>query len=541
MKALRNLAISLSLNHKFPLERKQQKLDNMLDLLIPDLFKDEHENIWLNRIRISFMNKKDKIIDFSDEELNRIQNSLKILGITPSFKIPWELKHGIPKIRTTETLLFSNENNLNEFFIIEKGYFTYFKDNQYDKFYLRTLFDTYSPYILNELFKDEPEFKLEMYIEKWIKFSRELLNYLIEIVKKAELNPSEFIQFRPEKELIHKSPSFIKEKNNFPLSALSYESSVTRKLYPLASDLLVSPPTNFELLEALSQYKKTGKLFNNYRFEEAGNVLNNILIIFNKYQQKKVIVLVLLKLKKIAKLLNQEDTALNYLINALSVAKSGEVPIELIMKVHYNLGKIYYKKKDFLEALNHFNIIINFLKNEEISDDKQDYLGLSYLYLGLIYLEQGKVEESKENFKNAYLIGDIEPKVQLKYFLLRGIYYKRQKKISLALKFLRAGLEIDDNLEYTNAQISKIKTDIILELAEFYLHYKKSPKRALYLLETVEKQLPMKEISNLKRGIRCNLLLSDYYNMYDLNREKSQYYLNQSKKLKSQLQIIGIN
>ncbi|MFW9826184.1 MAG: tetratricopeptide repeat protein [Candidatus Thorarchaeota archaeon] len=541
MKALRNLAISITLDHDFPLDRREQQLENILDLIIPDIIKNEKESTWLNRIRISIMNKQDKLNNFSDQELNRILNSLKDFGIKPSFDVPWDLKYGIPKIRTTETLLFSNEEKLKEFFIIEKGYLTYLKDKDYNKFYLRTFFETYSPYILIELFRDSPEFKLEAYIEKWIKFAREILNYLVEIIHNAKINPTEFIQFRPEKELIYNSPNFIEEHNNFPLSALSYESSIARELYPIKNDLFISPPTNFEVLESFLQYKKANKLIKNYRFEEAANILNNSLIVFNKNQQKKIVVDILLKLRKIANLLNHEDTGLNYLINALSVAKSGEIPIEIIMKVHYKLGKTYYKRKEFEEALNSYNIIINFLKTEDLPSDKEKYLGLSHLHEGLIYLEQENLEKAKINFKEAFLIGNDDLKVKLKYFLLRGVYYKKRGKLSLALKFLRAGLDIGEDLESADMSNFKIKTDLTLELSEFFLHYKKDGKKALHLLQRLEQQLPMKEISNIKRGVRCNLLLSDYYNMYALDREKSEFYLKQSQKLKKQLQTIGIS
>ncbi|MFX1389728.1 MAG: tetratricopeptide repeat protein [Promethearchaeota archaeon] len=541
LKALRNLALSLTLDHRFQIEGKKQQLENLLNIVIPEVIKNENENTWLNRIRISLMNKKEKLVDFSDDELIKIQQSLEKFRLKPTFKIPWEVRHGVPRIRTTESLFFSNEQSLNEYFILEKGYFTYFNDIVFKKLYIRTLFDSYTPYILKEIFEDQPEFKLEMLIQKWIDFSREILELLKEIIEKTDMNQTEFIQFRPEKELIHNSPNFIEDQNNFPLSALSYESSITKELYTINYDLLNNPPSNFEVIETLHQYKQTKELIKNYRFEEAAQILNNALIIFNKNQQKKIIVKILLKLEKIAFLLNHEDTALNYLNNALSVAKSGEIPIEFIIKIHYKLGKIYYKQNDLTKALNHFDVIIKFLEKEGVSFYREKYLGLAYLYLGLIHHSQNNIEESKNYFKNSYLIGENDLQVKLKYFLLRGKYYKNLGKLSLAQKFLKAGVELGNKDEYDDKRIFKIKADLNLELSEFYIHYKKDGKKAFFLLENLEKHLPLKEISNMKRGVRCNLLLSDYYNIYGLNRDKSHFYLKQSQKLKNQLQNIGVN
>ena len=110
------------------------------------------------------------------------------------------------------------------------------------------------------------------------------------------------------------------------------------------------------------------------------------------------------------------QSKINYLQNMLGVAKSGEVPIDLIIKVHYKLGITYFKQKKFHESLNHFNIILNFLKNEEISFNKDEFLGLANLYIGLILLGQKNNDESKIYFKNAFLIGNDNLKVKMKYF-----------------------------------------------------------------------------------------------------------------------------
>lgn len=540
MKALRNLALSLTIEHEFPLDGKTQQLSNLLNLAIPELIKNENEGTWQNRIRISLLNKRDKFGDFSPEKFSRIVESLKNTGLNPSFKIPWELRYGIPKIRTSETLLFSNDENLDEFFILEKGYYTYFKDIEYNKFHIRSLFDSYTPYILNDLFSDIPEFKLELYVENWIKFTRLILNSLIEIIKAAKLNQTEFINFRPEKELIYNSPNFIEDQNNFPFSALSYESSITKELFTIHNDLFNKPPNNFEVIESINQYTDAEELLKNYRFEEAANTLNESLKIFNKNQQKKIVVSILLKLRKIATLLNQKDMALNYLQNALGVAKSGEIPIDFIIKIHYKLGVTYYKRKDFQNALNHFNVIINFLEKEDLSFNKEEFLGLAYLYIGLIYLEQNDIVESKIYFKNAFLIGNNNLKVKLYYFLLRGIFYKTRGNLSLTQKFLRAGLD-SVSLNFENKKILKVLIDLILELSEFYIHYRKDAKKAHYLLKNLENHITLREISNMKRAIRWNLLMSDFYNSIGINREKSQFYLKQSQKLKTQLQTIGIN
>ena len=540
MKALRKLAISLTLEHTFPLDGKKEQLNNLLNLVIPELIHNENESSWLNRIRISLMNKRDKLKEYSTQELKNFQNTLQSVGLKPTFKIPWELKDGIPKIRTSETIFFSDDGNLDEFFILEKGYFTYIKDIEYDKFHLRGLFDSYTPYILNDLFNNIPEFKLELLLENWIKFTRLILNSVKEIIEAKNINQTELIKFRPNKELVYNNPDFIEDQNNFPFSALSYESSISKELFTIHNNLFNRPPSNFEVIESINQYIESEELIKNYRFEEAAKLLNEALIVFNKNQQKKIVVSILLILRKIAKILNHEDTALNYLQNALGVGKSGEIPIGFIIRIHHKLGVTYYKRKEFEEALNHFKVIINFLENEEISFDKEEFLGSAYLYIGLILLEHEKIDDSKIYFKNAFQIGNKNLKVKLNYCLLRAIYYKKQGNLVLTQKFLKAGLDtVEFNFE--NKDILKLLIDITLESSEFYIHYRKDAKKAHSLLKNIENHITLREISNMKRAIRWNLLMSDLYNTFSENRDKSQFYLKQSQKLKTQLHTIGVS
>jgi tetratricopeptide (TPR) repeat protein len=345
----------------------------------------------------------------------------------------------VPRVRTSETLLFSNDEEFDEFFILEKGFFSYFKDLEYNKFYLRTSFDCYTPYILKNLFLDT-DFIQERYIENWIKFSRMLLNSLLKIINLNKINQQDYLQINPEREL--NSSEFELNENNFPFTALHYESIMAKgELYHIHHDLLNSPPKSFKVLEFMNTYTEAEELIKTYRFEEAAQLLNNSLKVFNKHKQKKIVVSILLKLRKIAKILNKPDIALNYLNTALGVAKSGDVPIDFIIKVHYKLGKHYFKMTEYSKAEEHFDTIINFLEKEHVKINKDEYLGMAYLHRGLIQLNNSEISQSKYDFKEALKYSKDSPKVKLKYHLLRAIDYKNKGNLSQAQKLLRAGIE----------------------------------------------------------------------------------------------------
>ena len=539
MKMLRDLALQVTLEHNFPIKGKENDLLDILNLLMPEPITDEIDSTWLNRIRISLMNKRDKFQQFDGENINKIVGALKNTRLKPTFKLPWELRDGVPKLRASETLFFSNEEKFDEFFILEKGFFTFFKDLEYHKFFIRTSFDCYSPYILSSLFNDT-EFKLEMYVENWIKFSRMMLNSILEIISLAEINQNDYVKFNPEREL--ESKGFELERNNFPFSALHYESTLSKgELYQIHNDLFNSPPTNFELIESINYYTDAENLIKNYRFDEATLLLNNSLKIFNKNRQKKIVVSILLKLRKIASLLNQDEIALNYLQSAMGVAKSGEVPIDYTMKIQYYLGKWFYKTEKFDEALSHFNIIVNFLEKEETIPDKDEFLGMAYLYLGLINLKQNKLAQAKNYFKKAFQLGNSSIKVKLSYHLKRAQYYKSKDNLSQAQKSLRTGIEAV-GLDYDEKKNAPILFDLVLELAEFYIHHRVDSKKSLYLMKKIEKRLylDLKKISGIRRAIRWNLLMCDYFDILANDSNNSTHYYKQSQILINQLKKIGV-
>ena len=539
VKMLRDLALQVSLEHNFPIKGKEVLLLELLNKMFPETITEENDSRWLNRVRISFMNKRDEYENFDKIYANKIVSILDKVRLKPTFKLPWELKEGVPKLRTSETLFFSNDEPFDEFFILEKGYFTYFKDLEFDKFYIRSSFDSYTPYIMSSLFDDD-EFRLETYVENWIKFSRMMLNSILEIINLAKINQNDFIKINPKREL--DSNDFESGVNNFAFSALHYEQKLAKgELYQIHNDLFNSPPTNFEVLKSIYSYIDAESLIKNYRFDEATQLLNNSLKIFNKNRQKKVVVSILLKLREIASLLNQEDIAVNYLRSALGVAKSGEVPIEYIIKIHHYLGKRLFETEEYDEAMEHFSIIVNFLENEESSMNKDDFLGIAYLYVGLIHLEQKKLADAKMDFRKSLQLGNKSTKVKLQYHLLRAKDYKAKGNLSQAQKLLRAGID-SVGINFDDKEFVPILHDLVIELAEFYIHQRVDSKKALYLMKNIEKKiaLNLKEISGIRRAIRWNLLMCDYYDIIAKDSNNSTHYYQQSQILINQLKKIGV-
>ena len=290
-------------------------------------------------------------------------------------------------------------------------------------------------------------------------------------------------------------------------------------------------------------------IYRRYQFDEATKVLNKALKIFNKNRQKKAVLSVLLLLRKIAVLLNQEDIAQNYLENAVSIMKSGEIPLKYIIDVHYKLGKTCFKLTDFTKALNHFNILITLIEKEIASLNMEDILemkeilienlGMAYLYVGLINLEQNKVADSKRNFKEAFQIGNESLKIKLNFFLYRARAFKNKGNISQALKLLKMGLNSIE-LEDKESLYHDVQLEFWIELADIYTNLRKNRTKAFLYLERIGNRISNKTIQEIKFAIRWNMIMSKFFAILEKDREQGNFYLEKAEKLKAQLRKIGV-
>jgi hypothetical protein len=124
---------------------------------------------------------------------------------------------------------------------------------------------------------------------------------------------------------------------------------------------------------------------------------------------------------------------------------------------------------------------------------------------------------------------------------MRAKNYKSKGNLSQAQKLLRAGIE-SVGINFDDKEFVPILYDLVLELAEFYIHHRVDSKRALYLMKNLEKKLSLnlKEISGIRRSIRWNLLMCDYYDILAKDSNSSTHYYQQSQILINQLKKIGV-
>jgi len=119
--------------------------------------------------------------------------------------------------------------------------------------------------------------------------------------------------------------------------------------------------------------------------------------------------------------------------------------------------------------------------------------------------------------------------------------YKTKGHLSQAQKLLRTALDTV-GIDFSEKKYEYVFYDIVLELAEFYIHHRIDSRKALFLLKSVENRLSLniKEIPGIRRAIRWNLLMCDYNDILAKDSNKSNYYYKQSQILINQLKKIGV-
>ena len=101
-------AIDASGQEAIPLELTFQDINvvdlrsdlELLNKIIPETINEENDNRWLNRIRISLLNKHNEFENFDKIYTDKIVSVLDRVRLKPTFSLPWELKEGVPKLRT---------------------------------------------------------------------------------------------------------------------------------------------------------------------------------------------------------------------------------------------------------------------------------------------------------------------------------------------------------------------------------------------------------------------------------------------------------
>jgi tetratricopeptide (TPR) repeat protein len=159
--------------------------------------------------------------------------------------------------------------------------------------------------------------------------------------------------------------------------------------------------------------------------------------------------------------------------------------------------------------------------------------------LGLIYQQFEDDDKAEQTFKTAFDLMEESLFIRLQYHLIRIQLYKKIGELGKAEKLLRKSVKAI-NFDNIPEKYHDILLDLLLELSEYFIHYKSDKKRANTYLSRAKNYISPQSIKGIKRTIRWNKLMRDLYRDLLGNDEKALTYYKRSQNLKTQLKKIGI-
>ncbi|MHA1733608.1 MAG: tetratricopeptide repeat protein, partial [Promethearchaeota archaeon] len=397
---LRNIGMKSQIDHQVQMEGVEGKFLDLCDEMLPGGPPSDTERAYLNKIRIRFLDRVRDLIDI-DRNVNPPivraleKNNLLPSGLHPAFggKLP-EYRHDI-------TLNFSNLSEQDdpleegEYFTLEPGYATYIRDKVVNYIHVRAFFESYGFYFLHEVWKDVG-IDLGSIISSWIHFSRMTLGSLLNLASHGTVDRRDLIDFSLKKYLEENY-----EVTAFPVSALFYETMLSKTRSQPDTGYLIRAATSFEEKEAVKKLNDLKEEVGQGATKNAIKPVMDILKVFGRHRQKRGALECLLLLSTIAERMNQLEQSRKYLTDALNVARDipGENP-SLLMDVQKRLAAVYLKQGDADHAFTYYESVLNRLQQAQVAFRKANGKKDPTIERerAMLHLELAKVHASRGDF-----------------------------------------------------------------------------------------------------------------------------------------------
>ncbi|MHA1729972.1 MAG: tetratricopeptide repeat protein [Promethearchaeota archaeon] len=541
---LLNFSQNVALEHYFPIDAKKNEFIKLLNKFMPEKYQEE-EKQWISRVRVSLMNKYSLFQDLESNFFNKLYIALEKIGLKPSWRVPISLNKGIPRPKKESVLFYSaQKEEEKEFFIAEKGFFTFLKDFESNRIQIRVAFETYTPLLLELIFggngnKEENSgdiLSIHDLILSWIRFSRMVLNPLVKIINSDEyINGSELFEINLQSFLRNEIPG-----GAILIPALTREILSKETLFKPSRKLFNNPPRSFTELKVISKFDDVEKVIQNGKLQDAAEILTQLLITLNRYGHKRGVIHVLFKLAKIGKYLKNYKKTQEYLNNALDICKSGEIPKEMIIKVHDKLGNLFFEKKEYKLAEKHFQIIEKFLSNENF-DENIITIQKNRLKIIKTLIESYSLKKSNQIFKKILKdkIVEQDPDLMIEFYLVRANYFLKKDSKSKMVQTLRKGILFYEKLPPDTIINGHNLAKIYFEMAKIYLFERKAVKIAKKFLLSADEFLDERKTEDLFLKIEIYDILSESFNKAE-DYENMRFYSDRTRQIINQLRLRGL-
>jgi tetratricopeptide (TPR) repeat protein len=219
------------------------------------------------------------------------------------------------------------------------------------------------------------------------------------------------------------------------------------------------------------------------------------------------------------------------LLKARQIAEKDKDDISLV-RITSNLGALHFLEKDFLKALELFNLTLD-LNNKLLSRGNKlltPHLQTIYMNIACAYWETGNLDAAIKNLKMALntTAAEDESKKSGRITAYLGELYLQQKKYELASLFIKKGLIIQIHHNDTNEIISSYNN-----LTQYYIHTQHLDSAIITNTKAIEasKKQEINTTKEITKAYELKMAICTQTNKYKEAFEASQEYKLLNKQL----------
>lgn len=215
----------------------------------------------------------------------------------------------------------------------------------------------------------------------------------------------------------------------------------------------------------------------------------------------------------------------------------------------YFLAKSRYDKKDYLDAIDDFNLIKLKFSGSSVVDKAIFYLGMSYYKREEYILAVYEFETMIKSYPTSSLVEDARYNLSMCYYKLSPAYNLDQTYTKYAINEFQNFLELYPKSKYANeaeSRITELKNKLSLKAyksAELYFNLGNYKSALVYFDNVLDEFFDTKYADDALYGKIQTLIIKKQYDKAkkEIERFESRFpsseYLSRIKTLKSQIQL----
>ncbi|MHA1766714.1 MAG: tetratricopeptide repeat protein [Promethearchaeota archaeon] len=520
-------------NYDFNIDKYETQISELVQKLYPNQNSLEPEALNNEReVILAIRNNILRDYDAFEDSFMRISQDVfdiyRDFHLLPTEQRPPELSSGFPRNRRNWVVLFKKDEP-EEYLLEEPGCFTYWRDFNHKNVWIRTGLESYTTNIWYNAFKDM-NFRLNYLFYDWTIYCRGLIKEIINpILDQPQFDfglLKSFSEVRMLKDYFSKngSPALF-------LPKIVYENLISPEKETSERFLFEGAPCSLEEMSAIEDFKLAELFERKGNYNRANELLLKAKRKLRKFHHIKGQIKVIFRLNDLAIKEKNYTKSIEFLSEALELAKSGQVSIVNIVNIHLSLGYSYALGNSSLNSDEHYQIVKKFLRSMPSTTQIENLICRMNLELAKLHMLQNEYDKANENFKELLKHIKKNSPYEFLYYFERSHYYGAIKKETKQYLSLVKAIEFKKG---------PIKEQIIahFELGKFYLYIKQDSEKAIDILTQTLAMITDVDIESLNMKVKTYEIIADAYRSRNYE-EAARQATEEAEKIKERIDRLG--